>query len=308
MAEFKYVYGPVPSRRLGISLGVSPIPKKTCNYSCIYCQLGRTTRMINHRQLFYPVDNIIAELKTFFQKNINYDVITIVGEGEPTLYSGLGQLIEKLHKITNKPIAVITNGSLLYDPDVQSDLMQSDILLPTLDAYDEKSFKKINRPYSSLNYYKVLNGLEDFSRKYKGQLWLEIMFMKGINDDPNTIIKYSEILKKIKYEKLYLNTPVRPPAEIDVFALDHEKMDHIAEILNGFSIDLLSSHGFYSEIKNDYEAFVSIIKRHPMNQFEIEEFLKSRGNSFPEKFMENLETDASLAIIEYKGYRTYRLK
>ncbi|HNY37853.1 MAG TPA: radical SAM protein [Petrotogaceae bacterium] len=308
MDEFKYVYGPVPSRRLGISLGVSPIPKKTCNYSCIYCQLGRTTRMINHRQLFYPVDNIIAELKTFFQKNINYDVITIVGEGEPTLYSGLGQLIEKLHKLTNKPIAVITNGSLLYDPDVQSDLMQSDILLPTLDAYDEKSFKKINRPYSSLNYYKVLNGLEDFSRKYKGQLWLEIMFMKGINDDPNTIIKYSEILKKIKYEKLYLNTPVRPPAEIDVSALDHEKMDHIAEILNGFSIDLLSSHGFYSEIKNDYEAFVSIIKRHPMNQFEIEEFLKSRGNSFPEKFMENLETDASLAIIEYKGYRTYRLK
>jgi wyosine [tRNA(Phe)-imidazoG37] synthetase (radical SAM superfamily) len=308
MAEFTYVYGPVPSRRLGISLGVSPIPKKTCNYSCIYCQLGRTTHMTNQRKIFYPVETIIAELEIFLQKNIKYDVITIVGEGEPTLYSGLGQLIEKLHKITEKPIAVITNGSLLYDHDVQSDLIQADILLPTLDAYDEKSFKKINRPYPSLDYYKVLNGLEDFSRKYKGQLWLEIMLMKDINDDHDAIIKYSEILKKIKYEKLYFNTPIRPPAETGIFALSHERMNHVAEILGGFSIDLLSSHGFYSEIKNDYQALMSIIKRHPMNQYEIEEFLKSRGNTSPESFMKNLETDISIVIIEYKGYRTYRLK
>ncbi|HAG10444.1 MAG TPA: radical SAM protein, partial [Desulfotomaculum sp.] len=115
MIEFKYIYGPVPSRRLGLSLGVSIIPKKACNYSCIYCQLGRTDRMTNTRQLFYPVGDIIEELDKVLQNNISFDVVTIVGEGEPTLYLGLGELIEEIHKRTDKPVAVITNGALLYE-------------------------------------------------------------------------------------------------------------------------------------------------------------------------------------------------
>ncbi|SHJ29244.1 radical SAM protein [Parasporobacterium paucivorans] len=308
MKEYKYIYGPVPSRRLGLSLGVSPIPKKTCNYSCIYCQLGRTDHMTNTRKMFYPVKEILEELDLVIRENIPFDVITIVGEGEPTLYLGLGELIREIQKRTDKPVAVITNGALLFNPQVQEDLSQADIVLPTMDAYDEESFKKISRPHGSLKYSEVIKGLEAFSEKYKGQLWIEIMLMKDINDDDTSLQKYLEMLDKIKFEKLYLNTPVRPPAESDVMAVDHERMSRAAEILGGISIDLLDSNGFHSEIKDDYEAILSIIKRHPMNQFEIEGFLEARGNKNKGKLLVKLKNDTNVASINYKGYVTFRLK
>lgn len=306
--EFKYIYGPLPSRRLGLSLGVSPIPKKTCNFSCIYCQLGRTDRMTNTRQRFYPVKDIIYELDDVLKNNIQFDVITLAGEGEPTLYSGLGELIEEIHKRTDKPVAVITNGALLYDLQVQEELSGADIVLPTLVGYDEDSFEKISRPHRSLKFSEVLKGLEDFSEKYEGQLWIEIMLMKGINDDDKSINRYKEILKKIKYEKLYLNMPVRPPAKSEVKVVDHEKMNNAAEILGGNSIDLYESKGFRSEIKDDYEAILSIIKRHPMNQFEIDDFLKARGNANTERIFSKLKNDNTVAIINHTGYEIYRLK
>jgi|LGVE01.1.fsa_nt_gb wyosine [tRNA(Phe)-imidazoG37] synthetase (radical SAM superfamily) len=306
--EFKYVYGSVPSRRMGLSLGVSPIPKKTCNYSCIYCQLGRTDRMTNTRKMFYPVKDIIEELDVVIKKNILFDVVTVVGEGEPTLYLGLGDLLKEIHKKTDKPVAVITNGALLYDLQVQQELSSADIVLPTLDAYDEVSFRKISRPHGSLKFSEVIRGVEDFSEKYEGQLWIEIMLMKGINDDDESLNKYSKLLERIKYSKLYLNTPVRPPAESDVGVIDCEKMKHAAEILDGISIDLLESEGFHSEIKDDYEAVLSIIKRHPMNQFEIKGFLKIRGNMEDKRIFSKLKNDNTVDVIKYKGYYTYRLK
>jgi len=147
MNNMKYVYGPVPSRRLGISLGISPIPKKTCNYSCIYCQLGRTDIMTNTRKMFFPVQKIMSEFNEVLKKRIFFDVITIVGEGEPTLYLGLGELISEIKGKTDKPVALITNGALLYDRDLRREAAKADIVLPTLDAYDEASFRKINRPF-----------------------------------------------------------------------------------------------------------------------------------------------------------------
>src|SRR6056297_1787579 len=136
MEKYKFLYGPVPSRRLGLSLGISPIPKKTCNYSCIYCQLGRTSHMTNTPTLFFEVDDIIDELKIFIKKDISFDVVTIVGEGEPTLYAGLKSLIMKIKALVDQPVAVITNGGLLYLTEVQQALTAADIVLPTFDAYD----------------------------------------------------------------------------------------------------------------------------------------------------------------------------
>ena len=305
---FKFVYGPVPSRRLGLSLGVSPIPKKACNYSFIYCQLGRTDHMTNTRKMFYPVKDIIEELDEVLKKNILFDVVTVVGEGEPTLYLGLGDLLEAIHKKTDKPIAVITNGASLYDLQVQKELSKADIVLPTLDAYDAASFRQINRPHGRLKFSEVIRGLEDFSKIYEGQLWIEIMLMKGINDAAESLNRYSRILETIQYEKLYLNTPVRPPAETDVIAIESEKMRQAAEFLGGISIDLLVSEGFHSEINDDYEAVLSIIKRHPMNQFEITGFLKTRDNTDKDKVFSKLENDNTVDVINYKGYDTYRLK
>lgn len=159
----KYVYGPVPSRRMGLSLGVSPIPKKSCNYSCVYCQLGRTDRMTNQRELYFPLHEILGEVDDFLSVQVDYDVITIVGEGEPTLYRALGDLIIELKNRTEKPVAVITNGALLKDSHVRKELMWADIVLPTLDATDEEMYRKINRPHKTIPYTEVVGGLRRFS-------------------------------------------------------------------------------------------------------------------------------------------------
>lgn len=307
MAEMKYIFGPVPSRRLGLSLGISPIPKKVCNYSCIYCQLGRTDHMTNTRQMFFDVDEMMREFDEVLKNNIDFDVVTIVGEGEPTLYSGLGDLINRIKKKTKKPVAVITNGALFYDPNLRSELYEADIVLPTMDAYNDETLRKINRPYGTIDFKMISEGLIKFSQEYKGQLWIELMLIENINDDDASLSKYKEALGKFNYDRLYINTPVRPPAEPDVKAVNHEKINHAVEILGGTPIDLLDSEGFHSEIENDYEAIKSIIKRHPMNQFEIEGFLDSRGCSNTGLILKKLKEDSGVNCIHYKGYETYRL-
>ena len=304
----RYVYGPVPSRRMGRSLGVSPIPQKTCNYSCIYCQLGRTSRMINTRQAFFPVSEILAEFEQVLDKEVAFDVVTLVGEGEPTLYAGLGQLIEGIKARTDQPVAVITNGALLYDPEVRAELSLADLVLPTLDAYDQDSFMRINRPHGALRFPEVLEGLISLSKEYKGQLWLEIMLMEGINDGAASLSKFAQLLGQIRYDRLYLNTPVRPPAETEVKPVSASKMKEVVNLLGGIAIDLLASEGFSSEIKDDYEAVLSIIKRHPMNQHEIESFLLARGNREGVLLLECLKGDAQVEVISFKGYETYRLR
>lgn len=308
MTEMKYVFGPVPSRRLGSSLGISPIPKKTCNYSCIYCQLGRTDHLTNQRKMFFSTRAILDEFDQFLLKSETFDVVTIVGEGEPTLYLGLGELIKEIKKRTVKPVAVITNGALLYDPQVRAELGEADIVLPTVDAYDQASFKKINRPYGTMEFEQVQAGLKTFSESYDGQLWIEIMLIDGINDDDDSLEKYKNILEGIHYDRLYLNTPVRPPAEAYAKALSPERMERAVELLGGISIDMLASEGFHSEISDDKEAVLSIIKRHPMNQFEIEGFLKSRGRGDSAAILVELRKDRRVETILYKGYETFRLK
>lgn len=303
-----YLYGPVPSRRLGLSLGVSPIPQKTCNYACIYCQLGRTTHMTNRRQLFFPTEAILAELDAILVKNLAFDVVTIVGEGEPSLYRALGDLIGGIKSRVPVPVAVITNGALLYDEGVGSELARADLVLPSLDAYDEASFKRINRPHGTLTFEAVKEGLIRFSKDYQGQLWLEVMLIAGVNDDPASLAALKVLLAEIEYDRLYVNTPVRPPAEGGVLPLSPERMEEAARFLGGISIDLLVSEGFYSDIDDDYEAVLSIIKRHPMHQYEIDSFLEARGNDAPDQLRDRMEKDPQVSVIDYRGYKTYRLK
>ena len=306
--ELKYVFGPVPSRRLGKSLGISPIPRKTCNYSCIYCQLGRTDKMTGERKEFFSLEDIINEFKQYLKESFDFDVVTIVGEGEPTLYSKLGELIKEVKKITDKPVAVITNGALLSSKEVRDELMNADILLPSIDGYNEDTAKKIDRPLGTIHFKDELEGLIEFSKEYKGQLLLEIMLISGINCDKNSIEHFKEILKKIKYDRVYLNTPVRPPAESFVKVISQEEMKYAVKELGGISIDMLSSGDFFSEIKDSYEAILNIIRRHPMNQFEINSFLESRKEKLEYNIFEKLEKDKKINCILYKGIKTYRLK
>lgn len=249
----------------------------------------------------------MEEFKIYLKDIDRFDVITIVGEGEPTLYSKLGVLIKELKKYTDKPVAVITNGALLSDKEVCKDLSEADIVLPSLDAYNEEIFKEIDRPYGSIKFEDEIQGLIEFSHNFKGQIWLEIMLIKGINSDKKSIKEFKKIIKKIKYDRIYVNTPVRPPAEDYVKPLDKEEIEYAVKKLGGISIDRLSSGEFFSDIKDTYEAILSIIRRHPMNQFEIQNFLNSRKESYEEIF-KKLENDKNINVINYKGIKTYRLK
>ncbi|MBN2260060.1 MAG: radical SAM protein [Clostridiales bacterium] len=307
MENFKHIFGPVPSRRLGLSLGISPIPEGYCNYSCIYCQLGRTDNMTNTRQYFYKVSEIIDEFKIWLDTGKKVDVITIVGEGEPTLFRNLGQLIREIKKLTKIPVAVITNGGLLYEEEVREDLSYADIVLPSFDASNKEDFVKINRPYGKLDCFKVLNGLKIFSEVYQGQLWIETMLIKDYNDSDEKLFSLKRILDEIKYDRLFINTPVRPPAEKYVEEPTNKAIERAVEILGGTAINHLASNGFSSDIKDDYEAIKSIIKRHPMNQYEIKSFLESRDCEEIAKIQDRLKNDEEVTSIQYKGYITYRI-
>ncbi len=308
MEEMKYVFGPVPSRRLGNSLGISPIPRKVCNYSCIYCQLGRTDKMTGERKEFFKKEDILKEFKEYLKDSNKFDVITIVGEGEPTLYLKLGELIKDVKKLTSKPVAVITNGALLHDKNVRKELCEADIVLPSIDGYDEETSKIIDRPLGTIKFDEELQGLIEFSKEYTGQLWLEIMLVEGINSDKNSIEAFKEILKKINYDRVYINTPVRPPAEDYVKSVGKEIIEYAVKELGGISIDMLSSGNFFSEISDNYEAVLSIIRRHPMNQFEVESFINSRDIKNTKEIFERLKEDSKVNVIDYKGIKTYRLK
>ena len=310
MDNFKYIYGPIPSRRLGLSLGVSPIPKKFCNYSCVYCQIGVTHNLTNTRREFFPLEDIINEFKRYISSDKNFDVVSIVGEGEPTLYNKLGELIISLKKLTDKPIAVITNTGLLYDKNVQEELLNADIVLPSMDFFSQESFKALHRPYGRLDFQKSYNGLVEFSKKFKGELWLEVMLIEDINSSKEDLLKLKELIKNINYSKIYINTAVRPPAESWVKPASKETIDFAVELLDGISIDNLSDGNFISEIKDNYEAILSIIKRHPMNQHELKGFLLGRKltNKEIENIFLRLKEDENIEILEYKGFYTYRLK
>ncbi|MBF8982857.1 radical SAM protein [Lutibacter sp. B2] len=306
MKEYKYLFGPVPSRRMGLSIGVSPIPKKYCNYSCIYCQLGRTNHLTNERKCFFELEDILEEFKDYLKSEKAFDVVTVVGEGEPTLYKDLGKLIIELKKHTTKPVAVITNGGLLNKKEVRDDLKNADIVLPSFDACDEKTFKKVDRAHGRINFSEIYEGLIDFSNEYEGQLWIETMIMKDLNDDEESLMKMKKLLEKVKYDRLYINTPVRPPAEEWVEQVSSDKISLAVNILKGISIDMLDSKGFASEVEDDYEAIISIIRRHPMNQYEIRSFLESRNCNNIEDILERLQEVKNVDIVAYKGYDTYR--
>ncbi len=227
----EHVFGPVPSRRLGFSLGVDPIPRKYCNFDCIYCQVGKTTRTEKDRKSFFDKGALVKEVLEHRLKAKAVDVITFSGSGEPTLNQDLGWMLRELKKRTDTPLAVITNGSLLVQEDVREDLLPADIVLPSLDAVDEETFLRINRPHPSISLESVLNGLRSFRDIYNGKIWLEIMFAKGINDAPQQIERFKNVLDTISIDKIQLNTITRPAPEQSAKALEMMELASISEIL-----------------------------------------------------------------------------
>jgi len=286
-----YTYGPVPSRRLGRSLGVSPIPPKTCSYSCVYCQLGRTNQLTPQRASFFPKEDIFSEIKDKLASS-EVDFITFVGDGEPTLSADLGWLIQMCKKHSSKSIAVITNGSLLYRQDVRNDLREADVVLPTLDAGNEEIFRRINRPHGEIGYNTMLQGQVDFRREFRGQIWLEVMLVHGLNDTEEALKDISKAVKQINPDRIYITTPIRPPAEAWVKPPRPEGIIRAQEILGKtFTIAENESGGFGLEsFTNAKEAIMEIGSRHPLRQeqaLEIESIFSEPGTL--EKLLEEQE-------------------
>jgi wyosine [tRNA(Phe)-imidazoG37] synthetase (radical SAM superfamily) len=269
--EKKYLYGPVPSRRLGRSLGIDIVPFKVCTLDCVYCQLGGTTEKTLRRSDYVPVEVVLTELREKLAEGLEADFISISGSGEPTLNSRLGELIDGIKKITSIPVAILTNGTLLYRQDVRADCTRADVVLPSLDAGDEQTFQRINRPYAGLSLEKLISGLCAFRKEFAGQIWLEVFFIEGFNTDTEQIAKIKDAINRIRPDKVQLNTAVRPTAEPGIKSLSAEKLQTIAEelgekceVIADFSVPQQGRH-----VEGKAEDVLSMLKRRPCSLKDI---------------------------------------
>jgi len=301
-----YVFGPLPSRRLGRSVGISPIPPKTCNYSCVYCQLGRTSHLDNTRKRYYPVEAIMAEFDAFLASGIDYDVVSVVGEGEPTLYADLAELIEALKAAQQKPVCVITNAANIDQQEVQTALMAADIVLPSLDAVDEPTWRRMHRPARRIDSASILEALIEFSHRYTGQLWLEVMLLAGYNDSKEAIDAIADQVARMRTDRVYVNVPARPPAESDVAIPSEAAIRYACERLGASAIDHLTSGEFHSAEKDPLAAVQSITMRHPMTAHEIDSLLAKRGVTDRDAFYARLAELPGMVCLDYKGMKTWR--
>lgn len=224
----RYLFGPVPSRRLGLSLGVDIVPLKTCTQNCLYCQLGKDAPQILERKSYVPIADVLDEIQQRIHAGLKADYITISGSGEPTLHAELGQLIDQIHRITSIPVAVITNGSLLWREDVRNDCAKADVVMPSLDAGDAETFQKINQPHPDIHFDRFIEGLVSFRKVCTGKMWLEVFICEGINDSELSLKKIGNIIDSINPDKVQLNTAVRPTAHKHIHPVSPEKMDNIA--------------------------------------------------------------------------------
>lgn len=229
----KYTFGPVPSRRLGFSLGVDIIPRKYCTFDCIYCQVGRTTNQQIQRKSFFNPHEIANEIIEKTKRLPRVDYITFSGSGEPTLNSDIGWIIGEIKRRLDKPVSVITNASLLHDGEVRKDLERADIVLPSLDSASEDIFRYIDRPHSLIEINTIIEGMKRFRNIYKGRIWLEIMLIKDVNDDAEELERLKKISEYLEVDKIQLNTVTRPPIEEKTEGVSKETLEIIRSYFGG---------------------------------------------------------------------------
>ncbi len=291
------VYGPVPSRRLGISLGVDIVPYKICSYDCIYCQLGKTTNQTTQRGSFIPVDSVIKEIKEVIDQNSDIDYITFSGSGEPTLNKDIGRMIEKVRRITPIPVAVLTNGSLLWDREVREDLGEADLVVPSLDAVSEKVFRKVNRPVAGLGIEKVLRGLKTFCAQFKGKIYLEIMLVKTANDSEEEIGEINRFVKNLRIDEIQLNTVVRPPGDPDARPLNQEELNEVRSLFDPkLKVEVIAN--FKRETSKAYhkdleQAIIELVRRRPTKKEEMAVSLGVHPNEIA-KYLQVLEDNRTI--------------
>jgi wyosine [tRNA(Phe)-imidazoG37] synthetase (radical SAM superfamily) len=290
-----HVYGPVGSRRFGISLGVDPVEPKTCSYDCVYCQQGRTTHLSLERREFVPLRDLIDEVAAAIERGPAADVITIAGSGEPTLYLPLGALIDGLHEISTAPVVLLTNGSLAQDPEVRAAAARADVLGPSLDAADEETFARINRPHPKVSFDGMVQGLRALRQEATGRFDLEVFIARGINDSAAQVEAIAALARSIDPDSIQLNTAVRPVPGRSGLALTRAELDGLlglfgprAEIIASFEAHC-SGRGSADPVR-----ILEVLERRPCTAAQIAAALDlDRG-----------AVDAALAKLERLGQAT----
>jgi wyosine [tRNA(Phe)-imidazoG37] synthetase (radical SAM superfamily) len=265
-----HIYGPVPSRRLGLSLGVDLMPPKTCDYDCLYCQLGRTSEWTADIAPYIRSQDIAGELKERLEMEPRPDYITMAGSGEPTLNSELQTVISSVKELCDIPVAVLTNGSLLGVPQVLRSCLSADLVLPSLDAGDEDAFRKINRPCPGITFKEVINGLVRFRERFEGPIWLEIMLLRGINSGDPDVEKIRELIERINPDEVHLNTVRRPPADRSARPVAAERMEEIRSLL-GPKAMVIRESAAEAAAPLDEAELLTLIERRPCTRRQISE-------------------------------------
>jgi wyosine [tRNA(Phe)-imidazoG37] synthetase (radical SAM superfamily) len=303
----KYVFGPVPSRRLGQSLGVDTIPLKTCNWNCVYCQLGRTQPLVNERKDYFPPQEILAEVREALADHApgEIDWLTFVGSGEPTLHASVGWLVRQVKAQIDLPVAVITNGALLYLPEVREELAAADAVLPTLDAGTANLYRQINRPHPETTFERLLQGLIAFREVYQGKLWLEVMLVRGLNDTEKAMQDIAAALRRVQPDEVHINLPTRPPVETWVQPPDEEGLMRATAILGDIARVVHPAEGSFdlSGYDSVVEAIIAIITRHPMRQEELERTLARWRPGKVRQALADLEASDQAQAVDRYGIR-----
>jgi wyosine [tRNA(Phe)-imidazoG37] synthetase (radical SAM superfamily) len=303
---YRHLFGPVHSRRLGLSLGIDVVPMKTCTFNCIFCQLGRTTFETIQRAEYVPMAEVIAELAAFLENDGKADYLTFSGSGEPTLHSRLGEMIAQTKRLSQIPVAVLTCGALMFDPQVRRELLSADVILPSLSGVSRDIFDTINRPHGKLRAAEIIAGLKRFRREYHGQIWLEIMFVKGINDDAREISQLRQAITEIQPDKVHLNTVVRPPAEGEVRALSAMELQAL-QLALGPPAEIIAERPSLRKTPAEDHVMAEVVEllaRHPATFEEIAEYVIGERKSIA-PVLQALAENGVIEVREHEGKRFY---
>jgi len=305
---FKHVFGPVPSRRLGRSLGIDLVPFKTCTYDCIYCQLGRTTVKTLERKEYVPVGEVFAEIERRLAEGVSPDYVTLSGSGEPTLHSRLGELVAGIKRRTRIPLAVLTNGSLLWDVAVRRGLAEADVVIPSLDAGDEPLFRYVNRPHPGLPFDQIVEGLRVFRREFKHQIWLEVFLLGGVTGIQTEVEQIARLAADISPERVQLNTVARPPAENFALPVPREQLERFAAMFGVPTEVVADYHGSQARaaVAVHSDSVLGLLRRRPCTAWEIAAGLGLHNNEVL-KCLAVLMRDGSVAAQMESGHLCYRV-
>ncbi len=308
---YKYLFGPVPSRRLGMSLGVDLVPHKVCSLNCVYCECGRTTDLTTGRKEYISYDEVVREIAHYLKHNPNPDYITFSGSGEPTLNSCIGDVLHFIKTESNVPVAVLTNGTLFYDKAVREELLEADVVLPSLDAAEEVAFRKINRPWRKLNIPEYINGLVDFRKEYGGQIWLEVLIIPGLNDSLENLQALKEAFLKVLPDEIQLNTLDRPGTVENIRAATRKELQEIVDFWNLPQVKIIAAAPDRKKIvsyRDDTEsAILETIKRRPCTLEDLHKILGLHLNEV-NKYLDVLEEEKRIVSVREKRGLFYKVE